>query len=462
MSGIRSASPWEVAYRQGPAFWLTAERYTKQFFALRYKGINVLPVRSTLKAALTDCYVLYLYFHNSRFLLLRYRKCCNAVVVLFEKGTYAPVLRALALNPALVIGSIGSNGQPLPIAGEVQQRDNAMNVKPTDRMLSEMLNNCSTLSPQGHNIDGSLAPGVNLYSRERTYRVYVPKGFDNSKPSALMVVLHGCHQSHDDIQKISGFEALADSKQFLVVYPYVTSYLGYRARQCWGWWVKAHRTRGKGEVADITRVVEQVQKDYCVDASRLYVCGLSSGGAMAVSCLVAYPEVYAGGASVAGLAYGETPAAVKTSGFSIQRYRSLARLCAVMRKNLATVEPPNLLIVHSDSDQVVSVNATDNLEQCWHQVAGLDDENTQTWTLDGETSGAPWSLHGYMDGNRHRLLRLDTTGYPHGWLGGPEGEHSSPAAPNISRLIWWHLNASASRKQNKGEYADNDLLRYAS
>ncbi len=243
-------------------------------------------------------------------------------------------------------------------------------------------------------MDSTLPAGLNPHSRERTYRLYVPEGYDASKPSALLVVLHGCHQTHEDIQKIAGFDALADSEQFLVLYPYVTSYQGYRARECWGWWIKAHRTRGRGEVEDIWRIAEKVQEEYSVDSSRLYVCGLSSGGAMAVNCLVAHPDKYAGGASVAGLAYGESPSAVKSSAFSIPRYHSVQRLCSVMTRNLAGAAPPNLLIIHSDGDHVVSEKATDNLEQSWKQVTDLESNGNQ-WQINGEASGAPWTLHGY-------------------------------------------------------------------
>lgn len=303
--------------------------------------------------------------------------------------------------------------------------------------------------------------GLNPHSRERAYRLYVPEGYDASKPTALLVVLHGCHQTHEDIQKITGFDALADNEQFLVLYPYVTSYLGYRSRECWGWWIKAHRTRGRGEVEDIWRIVEQVQQDYAVDSSRLYVCGLSSGGAMAVNCLVAHPDKFAGGASVAGLAYGESPSAIKGSAFTIPRYSSLQHLCSVTNKNLAGAAPPNLMVIHSDGDQVVSEKATDSLEQSWKQVADLESDGS-AWHIDGEAAGIPWALHGYTSHGQQRLVRLGTPGFPHGWLGGPEGQHSSPDAPYVSGLIWWHLNASATRERSQLIPCNDGLLQQAS
>lgn len=335
-----------------------------------------------------------------------------------------------------------------------------VNLRPTPSNLSGLLAKRPIKPAQGISVDSRMPPGLHLYSRERIYRLYVPEGFDASKPAALLVVLHGCHQSHEDIQQIAGFDALADKEQFLVLYPYVTSYLGYRARECWGWWIKAHRTRGRGEVQDIWRIVEQVQQDYSVDASRRYICGLSSGAAMAVNCLVAHPDRFAGGASVAGLAYGESPSAVKTSTYTAPRYQSLQRLCATMSRNLSGAEPPNLLIIHSDGDQVVTEAATDNLERSWHQVAELGADASE-WQLDGDACGVPWNLRGYTSRGQQRLVRLGTTGFPHGWLGGPEGQHSSPDAPYVAGLIWWHLNASASRVPGQHRPRYDNLLQLA-
>ncbi|MGQ7846450.1 extracellular catalytic domain type 1 short-chain-length polyhydroxyalkanoate depolymerase [Granulosicoccus sp. 3-233] len=336
-----------------------------------------------------------------------------------------------------------------------------MNPTPTATELSSLLDSQLTSPPKGISLDSTLPAGLHPHSRERIYRLYVPAGFDTGKPSALLVVLHGCHQTHEDIQRISGFDTLADKQQFLVLYPYVTSYSGYRARECWGWWIKAHRTRGRGEVQDIWRIVEQVQRDYAIDASRLYVCGLSSGGAMAVNCLIAHPDRFSGGASVAGLAYGESPSAVKISAFSIPRYHSLQRLHSSALRNLAGAAPPNLLIIHSDGDQVVPEKATDSLELSWKQLANLDAAANE-WKIAGEADDVPWTLTGHTCGNQPRLLRLDTPGFPHGWLGGQEGQHSSPEAPCVSALICWHMVASASRKRSRVNSAHSELLLQAS
>lgn len=322
-----------------------------------------------------------------------------------------------------------------------------MNSNPTAGNVNTLLSMRPATDPNGVNIDSIMPPGEHPHSRERQYRLYIPAGFDPSRPAPLLVVLHGCHQTHLDIQKMTGFDALADSRQFLVLYPYVTSYLGYRARECWGWWIKSHRTRGRGEVADIARIVTAVQKGFAVDTNRVYICGLSSGAAMAVNCLVAYSDRFAAGASVAGLAYGESASAVKSSTFAIPQYRSEKHLSDIMRRNLAGNTPPNLMIIHSDADRVVAEYATDGLERSWRQVAGL--EHAEQWQLTGESCGAPWTLTGFSSHGQHRLLRLDIPGYAHGWLGGVEGEFSNPDAPHVSNLIWWYLDSARNLRDRK-------------
>jgi hypothetical protein len=131
-----------------------------------------------------------------------------------------------------------------------------------------------------------------------------------------------------------------------------------------------------------------------------------------------------------------------------------------MRRNLAGASLPDLLTIHSDGDQVVTEHATDCLEKSWQQVADLQ-SNTGTWQIDGENSGVPWSLQGHSRLGQERLVRFGTVGFAHGWLGGPEGKHSNPDAPCVSGLIWWHLNASATRVHGQVEPVGHRILQRA-
>ena len=75
-------------------------------------------------------------------------------------------------------------------------------------------------------------------SRMRRYTVHVPPSYTWRRSAPLVMVLHGCQQSDEQIQEISNFDAIADRAGFIVVYPFVTSYTGMRLKNCWGWWSK--------------------------------------------------------------------------------------------------------------------------------------------------------------------------------------------------------------------------------
>lgn len=101
----------------------------------------------------------------------------------------------------------------------------------------------------------------------------------------------------------------------MVVFPFVTSWkpLPWRARNCWGFWIEAERRRDEGEVGDLRRILHGVEAEFGTDPRRRYVAGLSSGGAMAVAMAVVYGDAIRAAGAVAGLAYGETSAAVSVS-----------------------------------------------------------------------------------------------------------------------------------------------------
>ena len=226
--------------------------------------------------------------------------------------------------------------------------------------------------------------------------------------------------------------------------PYVTSYLGYRGRNCWGWWLKAHRTRGQGEVEDIWRIVEAVQQEHRIDPLRIHVTGLSAGASMAVACLVAHGDRFASGASVAGLAYGESASAVSDAVRTGGMHKSAARLAALLRGGLQGPGLPGLLVVQSNSDTVVTPEAADGLEESWRQVAGLGRSRIR---FRGRARKVPWTYVGYCRGARQSLACLRMNGPAHGWVGGRKGRYSTPEGPAISELIWSHFANTTGRSQ---------------
>jgi len=85
--------------------------------------------------------------------------------------------------------------------------------------------------------------------RDRQYVVHLPTGYTASKAYPLVMVLHGCMQTHLVIQKDSDFNRIADTEGFIAVFPFITSYSGMRNQNCWGFWLAAEIKRGAGEVS---------------------------------------------------------------------------------------------------------------------------------------------------------------------------------------------------------------------
>ena len=129
---------------------------------------------------------------------------------------------------------------------------------------------------------------------------YVPA--DLPKKSPLVVVLHGCHQSAEAYDKGSGWSTLARERGFAVVY--AEQKRSNNANLCFNWFRPSNVTRDRGEVMSIRQMVAKMASGHAIDRKRVFVTGLSAGGAMAAAMLAAYPDVFRGGGIIAGLPYG--------------------------------------------------------------------------------------------------------------------------------------------------------------
>jgi poly(hydroxyalkanoate) depolymerase family esterase len=129
---------------------------------------------------------------------------------------------------------------------------------------------------------------------------YVPSGLPASSP--LVVVLHGCTQNARDYAAQSGWIELADRLNLALAVPEQSQ--SNNPRSCFNWFVVGHNRRGQGEALSIKQMVDKMKADHGIDPGRVFVTGLSAGGAMTSVMLATYPEVFAGGGIVAGLPYG--------------------------------------------------------------------------------------------------------------------------------------------------------------
>lgn len=214
---------------------------------------------------------------------------------------------------------------------------------------------------------------------------YVPENLPPSPP--LVVVLHGCTQRGAAYAEAAGWLSLADRCGFAVIAPEQSQ--SNNSNRCFNWFEPGDARRGQGEAASIRGMVASAVRQHGLDPSRVFVTGLSAGGAMTAVMLATYPEVFAAGAIIAGLPYGVATNLQEALG-AMHAGRSLgpAALGELVRR--AAPPPrklPRVSIWHGDADATVRPHNATDLAQQWAAAHGATIKPTETQQLSGRTRG---------------------------------------------------------------------------
>ncbi|MFD2265163.1 PHB depolymerase family esterase [Lacibacterium aquatile] len=198
---------------------------------------------------------------------------------------------------------------------------------------------------------------------------YVPKKLAPSP--ALVVVLHGCTQSAAIYDHGSGWSQLADRHGFAVLYPEQDS--GNNPKTCFNWFRDQDTARDGGEALSIRQMIARMVADHGIDPARIFVTGLSAGGAMTAVMLATYPEVFAGGAIIAGLPYR---AASTVQDALHAMFQGTAKPAAqwgdlVRSASRHTGPWPKVAIWQGDADETVVPMNADELVKQWTDVHGI-------------------------------------------------------------------------------------------
>lgn len=197
-------------------------------------------------------------------------------------------------------------------------------------------------------------------------KIHIPKGLMPRAP--LVVVLHGCTQTAGAYDRGSGWSRLADDYGFAVLFPQQTR--SNNANTCFNWFVPGDIRRDQGEALSICQMIETVISRYEIDQSRIFITGLSAGGAMANVMLATHPELFAGGAIIAGLPY--STATTVPEAFDRMRGQGLPAtggLQTLLRSASQHAGPwPTISVWQGTKDHtVVPANALALIEQ-WRSV----------------------------------------------------------------------------------------------
>lgn len=290
----------------------------------------------------------------------------------------------------------------------------------------------------------------------RDYVLYLPPAARTGqpiRPIPLVVMLHGCTQDPEDFATGTGMNALARDQGFAVLYPAQTQ--GANPSRCWNWFKHNHQRRGSGEAAVLAGMTRAVIAEHGMDPRRVYVAGLSAGGAMAAILGQAYPDLYAAVGIHSGLASGAANdlmsalSAMKHGPASPTERPATARHSGepggAIHLPREPTGPVPTIVFHGDGDAVVH---PDNGIQAI--AVAIDTSTAHRHT--SEAGPAPVTEQGESPGGR----RYTRTTHPrpagaaaaqaehwvvhgggHAWSGGSEhGSYTDPSGPDATREMW--------------------------
>ncbi|WP_367110022.1 PHB depolymerase family esterase [uncultured Psychrobacter sp.] len=302
--------------------------------------------------------------------------------------------------------------------------------------------------PSALNIDG-LSGGLNTHSElsipenaqflkgnikssqgSHNYRLYIPSNYEQALEKGaqlpLIVMLHGCTQSPEDFATGTRMNELAEEQQCLIVYP--SQPASANQNRCWNWFQPSDQQQGQGEPAWLAEMTRSIIKDYAVDASRVYIAGLSAGAAMAVIMAEAYPDLYAAVGVHSGLAYRS--ATDLPSAMMAMRQGGAAAKSTKSSKFVPTI------VFHGDQDHTVSIrNGSQVFEQAKERLqAQQTDLSTQQHKPDSEQNRRSTQLEIRNSKGVSQLEYWKIHGAGHSWAGGSSaGSYTDPKGPDASK-----------------------------
>ena len=262
----------------------------------------------------------------------------------------------------------------------------------------------------------------------RRYRLYVPASAGEGL-RGLIVMLHGCTQTPEDFAAGTGMNALAEEHRLLIVYPEQTA--GDNSMSCWNWFRPGDQMRDAGEPAIIAGLTESLRDEYDIARDRVFVAGLSAGGAMAAIMAETYPELYRAVGVHSGLACGSANDVM--SAFTAMRGQVGIERRPSRHGGARPETAPRVIVFHGKADTTVHPSNAERI------IAGHGSSLGKTSQTEhgsaGETRGYSRRVSKRDDGT-HGLECWIIDGAEHAWSGGhPSGSYTDPRGPDASAAM---------------------------
>ena len=271
------------------------------------------------------------------------------------------------------------------------------------------------------------------------YKLYVPAGLDTTH-APLLLMLHGCTQSPDDFARGTRMNSLADAHGYVVAYPEQSA--SRNATHCWNWFRQADQERGSGEPALLAALTRRLIATHGLDERRIYVAGLSAGGAMAAVLAHTHPDLYAAIGVHSGLPIGiasDVPSALAAMHGGASRHRK-----ATPKSNS---RPVPAIVFHGDKDTTVHPSngqgvIAQSLTEGHVDTASAKRTHVERGTAVGGRRYTR-TVHTLADGSvaaEHWIIE----GAGHAWSGGDAaGSYTDPSGPDASAQMLRFFSACA-------------------
>jgi poly(hydroxyalkanoate) depolymerase family esterase len=288
----------------------------------------------------------------------------------------------------------------------------------------------------------------------RDYYLYVPQN-GQAGPLPLVVALHGCEEDAVTFATQTGLGEIGEKYGFAVLFPQEAQQ--DNMFECWNWFKPENQARDSGELSIVVGMIGQVNGQIQIDKNRIFVGGISAGGAMAANLLACYSDLFAGGLIHSGLEFEASTSDANafqamSSGSSTDPVSSASD---AIRCTGSTAKLETVLIIHGSQDTTVNpINSTLALRQFTQMNDLLDDgsaNGSQTTTpIDTSHLTAPggdtYDMDSYGGTGGTHIVNVTVNGMAHAWSGAHQsGQFADPKGPDAGEMMWQFLSKNCHR-----------------